>query len=96
MKTANEFWDDFNEKHGLLFCDLFDRWLDEKEYEPISQYETELKKVMPEIQQMTGEPFGFSVICTDGLLTVAAKRRSNYIEIEYLLRANPSQVELTT
>lgn len=64
VENARDFGKSFIEKHGDRLWYLYNRWLDEREYEDFKDYEAELKKLAetaPEIEFKKGvkRPFGF-------------------------------------
>lgn len=54
----------FHDEAGKLFCHLYDRWQNEKEYENIDLYMLPLSSIANEhgvqIVAMTGEPFALT------------------------------------
>lgn len=61
-------WESFGEllnKKGVLLCNLWERWQDEKEYEDIEDYGKVIAKELGfKSVEMSKRPFGFKVPCT--------------------------------
>lgn len=66
------------EKLDPLF-NLFERYLDEREYEDKEEYKKAILKRFPEANKATVRPFGFSVPCDDGTVFVAVRRQGNHL-----------------
>lgn len=58
---------------------LFERYLDEREYEDKEEYKKVILKRFPEADKATVRPFGFSVKCEDGTVFVAVKSKGNQL-----------------
>lgn len=80
--TMNEVWDQVNiRSNGERLVYLYERWLDEREYEDIGDYLATIQTVVPGAYKMTKRPFGFKVRCEDGEIHVTFKIKGNYVSM---------------
>ena len=83
--TKNELWlkvtQENNGQIAALICNLYDRWLDESEYEDINDYLEVIQKKVPEAFKMHKRPFGFTAKCDDGNIQITVKEDGDYLQL---------------
>ncbi|MEF9983752.1 MAG: hypothetical protein RR806_07495 [Oscillospiraceae bacterium] len=80
--TRIELWSLHNTtKTANLFCNLYERWQDEKDYEDIAEYLKVIQKSIPEAIKITKRPFSVMCKCDDGILQIGIKRKGEYMQI---------------
>ncbi len=82
-KSIDETFDDFEKNHAGPIANIFDRWLDECEYEDFKDYRDVIKKTVPNCIKVTSKPFQLVIACTDGQLFFKFKlNKNNQIVLE--------------
>lgn len=82
-KTIKESWEEFEEKYAISIVNIFDRWLNENEYEDFKDYRNLIKKKVPNCIKVTSKPFQLVIACTDGQLFFKFKlNKNNQIVLE--------------
>ena len=80
--TKQEIWAAINDdKVSDLLFNVYERWLNEKEYEDIADYLTAIQKSIPEAYAITKRPFGIKCKGSDGNLHAFIKRSGNTIQL---------------
>lgn len=84
--TKQELWTKVNtENNGKianLIFDLYERWLDEQEYEDINDYLKVIQKSIPEAFKIHKNPFGITAKCDDGNIQIIVEDKSAYAQLK--------------
>ena len=78
---------DFNEKNGDLLCRLYERWLNEKEYEDFEDYRKCIKEKIPNVVKVSKKPFSVFFTENNHLYEIRVKATKTRITLDgYVLR----------
>lgn len=77
----NELWAKIQTSE--MFGNLYERWLDEHEYEDINEYAKVLSdNIGVPITQSHKRPFGFTFQCDDGKIKITVRLQGNYMKLK--------------
>lgn len=66
LQTPQNTAKNFNKKAGMLFCNLYERWQNEKDYEDINDYLAAIQKLEPNAFRLKKRPFELHIKCQGG------------------------------